>query len=324
MLSAQLKPTLGIYGPKFPERSGVAEYIQLTINYLSKWYDCTHVSNSCWQSPLKFDRVLYHLGNNKLHECAFSALRQRSGPILLHEFNNLDYYYSCWDTIELDEAKFVLGGLSDKFYFSFESLGDVETYFSKHLDKDLYSCDIGIEWLAIRDASTVLVHSKSVARFLMERYPLCSIQELPFPVEEIVATKCTRSLDLSRYELIFGCFGFIGEYKRIEKVLEAWEKWSNKPRGSLLLLVGQKQYELDIPVVDDIYHLGWIERREDFDELLRACDCGVQLRFPSLGETSASIVKFLAHNIPVITTELPHLEQIYGDVIAHYVKPDED
>src|SRR5260370_41275743 len=91
--------TIGVYGPQTPEKTGVAEYIETSLSSLTRLGRCTHVSNSVWSDPWSFDAVLYHLGNNQFHHCAFKALPLRSGPLILHEYNNIDYYLQTWRSL---------------------------------------------------------------------------------------------------------------------------------------------------------------------------------------------------------------------------------
>ena len=56
--------------------------------------------------------------------------------------------------------------------------------------------------------------------------------------------------------------------------------------------------------------------------MLLSIDCGIQLRFPSLGETSATISKLLAHQIPVIVSRIPFMSQLLQSKDVYSVSPD--
>lgn len=305
------KKTLGVYGPKYPDRSGVADYIERSLRYLKNVFECTHVSNHDWQDPSQFDLVLYHLGNNKMHHCAFEALRSRRGPILLHEYNNLDYYYSCWELITKSEKELILCNLGRIVSRSFNSLKDVFCYFDDFPALDRYSVDAGSEGIAIDAASTIIVHSEAIKDILLNRYPDKSFNVITQPVSEFCSVNI-RSIR-EQYGLgenfVFGTFGFIGQYKRIEKILESWCQWEQKPADVCLLVVGEPQY--DITFADDvsIKVTGYVSD-DHFNSLILACDCGVQLRHPSLGETSGVMCKLIAHNRPLITSAIAEVQDL--------------
>jgi glycosyltransferase involved in cell wall biosynthesis len=310
MMAVITKKTLGVYGPKYPDRTGVANYIKLSLPYLRQAFECTHVSNHDWIDPSQFDLVLYHLGNNRMHHCAFEALRRRPGPVLLHEYNNLDYYYSCWDLLPRHERVYILGAIGRVLNSNFSSYEELMRYFDKAPGIDRYSIDAGSEWIAIGSASGVILHSQAVKKILKNRYPSKQFNVLTQPVSQAhsVNIELIRTqYGLSGEEFIFGTFGFIGPYKRLEKIFQAWRQWEKMPTDVRLIVVGEAQYDIALPDDESVKVTGYVSD-DHFDSLIVACDCGIQLRYPCLGETSAAMCKLVAHNRPLITNALPEME----------------
>ncbi|MEO7194983.1 MAG: hypothetical protein ABIZ05_09190 [Pseudonocardiaceae bacterium] len=296
--------TLGVYGPGCPSSSGVARYIQASLPYLREHYDVTHVGEDTAWDPSSFDVVLYHLGNNVLHHSAFRALRRRPGPVLLHEYNNLNYYYEAWQRLDDDERAAVLAMLGRCLGGAFGHRDDLERHLAGHPHVDRYSLDSGIESLAVSAATRTLVHSPEAAAVLVGRYPRARVDVLPFPVGRIpegnpAAVRARLGIAPDTY--VFATFGFIGEYKRVEQILTAWQSWSDRPAEALLLLVGATQYDIQLPDEPCVRHTGYLAD-DDFDALVVAVDCGIQLRHPWLGETSGPTSMLLAHQRPLICT----------------------
>lgn len=312
------KPTLGVYGPKLPEKSGVAQYIADSLLYLQDYFDCCHISNRDYVAPTEFACVLYHLGNNVLHHCAFAALRERPGPVLLHEYNNLDYYYSCWELLPDEEKETLLRIIGQVLREKFTSREEIESYFTANPHVDRYSLNAGCEQIAMQQSSLTLVHSRYIATHLSQLYPQIKIKHIRLPVKQIIVDNSQQTrikFSFPQDYFVFGVFGFLGEYKRIEKVVEAWCTWDSRPSNAVLLFVGERQYDVHIPQIPSIIELGYVSD-SDFDSLLLSVDCSIQLRYPSLGETSGAISRLVAHGAKVIISDIPEMQdyRLYAKV----------
>ncbi|MBS2533292.1 hypothetical protein KGQ20_10955 [Catenulispora sp. NF23] len=306
MIDRADRPTLGIYGPRLPQKSGVSTYIERSLPYLAEAFTCVRARN---MPPESFENVLYHLGNNGTHHAAFRALRRRPGPIILHEYNNLDYYYQCWDLLDDNEQGLLLALVGRSLGIVLRDREELERHFARHPEVDRYCIDACCEQVAIDSATVTFVHSEYVAQFLQDRYPNAQIETLPFPVTRIgdAGEPGIRArLDLPPDAFLFGVFGFIGEYKRIEKIIEAWQRWPERPAPAVLILAGERQYELSVPAGQSIVETGYLSD-DDFDQLLVSVDCGIQLRFPTLGETSGPISALIAHRRPIILSDIPEM-----------------
>jgi glycosyltransferase involved in cell wall biosynthesis len=321
-MSKSSLPRLGIYGPRPPQKTGVARYVQESMPHLARSFVCTLLAEDDWRSPDEFDQVLYHIGNNVMHDGAFRALRKRSGPVILHEYNNLGYYYQVWNELPNNERRQLLDFLGDALGRSFPDRDELDRYFTAHQNTDRYSIDAGCERVVIESATVVFVHSDGVAEVLRARYPASCIEVLPFPVTEIKPARdiATRQLFGIRQDaFVFGVFGFIGKYKRIESILSAWEYWGEgRPSNAVLLLVGERQYDIKIPSSLLIRETGYVSD-DDFDALLLATDCGVQLRYPCLGETSGPACALIAHGRSVILSDIPEMHSLAGKGRITYV-----
>lgn len=307
MSHAPTRPSLGIYGPERGQRSGIAIYIQRSLACLEDGFACVRAGRD---DPHRFDVVLYHLGNNVFHHDAFRALRSRPGPVVLHEFNNLDYYYQCWPRLSGNEQQRILTLLGQALGHNFPDLNALEYHFSAHPELDRYSIDARCEQLVIEAATVTFVHSEHSAAVLRRRYPTARVEILPFPVTPIRQgqTSAVRvHLGLPLDAFVFGVFGFLGEYKRLEQIIDAWHRWPDRPDDVLLVFAGERQYLLRIPVdCHSIRTTGYLDN-DVFDALILSVDCGIQLRFPSLGETSGPISTLLAHRRPVILSDIPQM-----------------
>lgn len=321
------KKTLGIYGPAGEDRSGVVDYLDILEPKLSKFFSCIRVSNSNYHHPNAFDHVLYNIGNNLYHQCAFRALRIRSGPAIIHEFICIDYYLNDWKNLSAKERSFFLSGFSGIVKREFLSYEELIQYFQGTPSFDPYSADIRSESLFLKDVTCAVVHSEPVKAFLLKRYPQVKIVSVEFPVkknEEVKRSESRKLFNISEKTFVFGIFGYLGEYKRIEKILSAWDQFETKNKDTILLVVGEKQYDLEIPKSSQLIYCGYIDSNQIFDNLLLSIDCGVQLRYPSLGETSGVISKLVAHSIPVIVSQTYLMSDLQKNKCLSFVRPGEN
>ncbi|MFD6391182.1 hypothetical protein [Nocardia sp. NPDC060259] len=300
-----VRPTLGVWGPHPGQPSGVASYIASSLPVLERMWHPMHAEHGT--DPDQFDQVLYHLGNNDLHHDAFQALAQRPGPVLLHEINILNYYYQAWERLPEHRQRQVLALLSTALGTEIADGDALEAFWRANPGIDPYSIDARIETLVLDAATCVLVHHQRVAELLKCAHPRARIEVIPFPVTPITVT--TDPDVRSRYGIcpqtvVFGSFGYLGEYKRIEVLLAAWQAWAERPDDALLLLVGAAQYAVSIPADASIRHIDHPDAT-DFTELLLSVDCAVQLRGPWLGESSGPVSTLLAHHRSAILTDIP-------------------
>jgi glycosyltransferase involved in cell wall biosynthesis len=301
---------LGIYGPQAPLKTGVARYIQQSLIPLQDHFSCRHVADHEVISPYDFDHVLYHIGNNSMHHGAFRALRQRPGPVLLHEYNNLKYYQQAWHQLTDHERRQLLMLLSSALSWNTGALTKLEEFFKHYPEQDLGRIDAGCERLVIESATIVFVHSAGTARILRSRYPGSYIEVLPFPVSRIAPT-CRaigrRRLGIPDDTYLFGALGFISKRKRVESIISAWDRWKHRPSNVMLLFAGERLYNAAIPQSSQIHESGYTTDK-DFDDFLLAIDCGLQLRYPCLGETSGPGSALVAHYRPVILSDIPEMQ----------------
>lgn len=319
--------TLGVYGPKPVEQSAVASYIALSLPALSKYFDCVHVSRYDTVDPDHFDYVLYHLSANVNSRHSHAALRQRAGPVIVHEHNCLEFYYTIWDDLTEDYRKRIISLFSKKFGRFFKDLAEAQAFADETPGMDRYNVDIGVEAIFMEQATAAITHSPFIRDLLQVRYPQTHIEMVPlmaapFTSEQVVWAR--KRLGLHPDDLVFGMFGRIGEYKRAEQVIHAWQQWNDRPLNAKLLILGKRQYAIDIPVSNNMIYMDYVVDDGEFDAFLATADCAVQLRYPTLGETSGVVSKMIANNKRLIISDTPYTAhyQQYPNIIR--VRPDSD
>jgi glycosyltransferase involved in cell wall biosynthesis len=320
------RAVLAIYGPKAPQRSGVAAYIDTMISTLRERDKIVHIGNDNWVDPRGFPHVLYHVGASIFHDSVLQAMRLKPGPAIVHENNILSYYYETWQHLPHIQRQEFLTFVGDRLGRQIRGLADVLAHLDGQPHADRFSADLQIERLFIPFATRILVHSME----LEQRFQSLDV-DVPVHRIRLMSPKLTQAqrlagrarLKLTDDMFVFGAFGFIGQYKRIDKVLSAWRHWSNRPDNARLLIVGAKQYDITIPRLDGLNYFDFVESESEFLQYVASCDCGVQLRHPTLGETSSMVSTLLANSIPVIVSDTTATEEYAGIAGVERIKPDE-
>lgn len=179
---------------------------------------------------------------------------------------------------------------------------------------------------AIANAKTVIVHSEFAARWLRERWPALDIRVVPHPHPPPDPAEPER-LPARPFPLV-GCFGFVTRQKRVPELMRAMVRVRERLPGAHLLVVGESVGQSPdmmaegaglpaeaITVVD-------YPPPERFAALMAGVDIAVNLRHPTMGETSGTAVRFLGLGIPVIVTTGGWYDEIPDAAVAR-IAPDE-
>ena len=120
---------------------------------------------------------------------------------------------------------------------------------------------------------------------------------------------------------LIGCFGFLNMNKRIPQLLEAFASFRHTRPGARLLLVGGAGERFDID--RRLERLGLTEGVERIDyvpeermwSLMAACDVLVNLRYPTMGETSGSVIRALSLGKPLVVSEVGWFAELPDEVV---------
>jgi glycosyltransferase involved in cell wall biosynthesis len=165
-------------------------------------------------------------------------------------------------------------------------------------------------------AHGVIVHSRYVeqcARLAGYAGPLWRIPHPAWPVEHVPPA------DLQGDPLV-GCFGNLNMNKRIPQLLEAFATLRKRRPGARLLLVGASAERFDLDRrLERLGQTEAIQREEYVSEermwsLMEACDVLVNLRSPTMGETSGSVIRGLGLGKAMLVSDVGWFAELPDDV----------
>jgi glycosyltransferase involved in cell wall biosynthesis len=310
------------FSPLPPERTGIADYSALLLPALRRVVDVEVVRHGAKHGARGTDIALYHVGNNpEAHGWIVAALRRRRGIVVLHDFvlhhliagltlarGDANGYLDAMQRDSGTPGRLVAHGVID---------GLLPPIVDSRPD------EFPLVDTVLEHADGVIVHSRFVAERVRERRfrgALWRIRHPAWPEPQEV-----RPLVLPRpASFVVGCFGNLNPSKRGPQLLEAFAELRERHADALLVLAGgiSSEYDLELHAQehglrlgDSVLHLGYVEESEIWP-LLAACDVLVNLRWPTMGETSGSVIRALAAGRPVVVSDVGWFSELPDAAVA--------
>jgi glycosyltransferase involved in cell wall biosynthesis len=313
------------YSPLPPNRSGIADYSALLLPALGRRVDVISVGRRRRLGPRDVDVRVYHVGNNPdAHGWIVDALRRKPGVVVLHDF-----------VLHHLVAGLTVGrGDGHAYLDAMEREGGVVGRLLGHgvLDKRIPPLwesrpeDFHLAGEVLDLATGLIVHSHYVEERARAAGYAGPVWRIPHPAWEVPAVE---PAPLEGSPLI-GSFGNVNASKRIPQLLEAFARLRRERPDARLLLVGAVSPGFDLD--RRLQRLGLSDEgivREAYVEedrlwsLMAACDVCVNLRAPTMGETSGSVIRQLSLGKPVVVSDVGWFAEL-PDSVALKVPVDAD
>jgi glycosyltransferase involved in cell wall biosynthesis len=310
------------YSPLPPERSGIADYSALLIPALDEKIDITVVRRGMRKFERRADVGVYHIGNDpEAHGWIVEALKRHPGVIVLHDF--VLHHLVAGMSIGAGDVNLYLDAMQ-------RDAGVVGRLLAHGVVDGLVpplwetrATDFPLTREILTYATGVIAHSQFVERRVREygfRGPVWVIPHPAWPRPERLAP--TENLDGG--PPVIACVGNLTPSKRIPQLLEAFRRLAKEFPAARLLLVGPASPRFDLETLLDRADLRVGEQVQVFgyaDEatlwaLLERSDVCVNLRFPTMGETSGAAIRALVLGRPLVVTDVGWFSELPDEVAA--------
>lgn len=295
---------LGYFAPMPPVRSGVADYAARMAEGLAR---CGKIRINA-----AGDLNLCHIGNNHLHASIYRQALATPGVILLH-----DALLQHLILGSLDEAAYV-----DEFVYNYGAWSRdlaVTLWTSRaHAMSDPRFFRYPVLKRLVENSIAVLVHGEAARRTVLDHQPEAEVAVIPHlnledpantPDKGMRDRYRRQSLGLRSSDFLIGVYGHLRETKRIGSVLAALDVLRERGVPVRLLVSGSfasDDYERAIrPRLEqhEAVLLRGATAEEEFRLLIAAADVCVNLKYPSVGESSGIAVRAMALGVPVLLSE---------------------
>lgn len=343
VLTVGEKLKIAYFSPLSPQRSGVADYSEELLPSLAEHADIeifiddyrpsSHaiVSQFAIHNYREYEKLaqqgryhvnLYQMGNSVYHEYIYKMALQYPGVVVLHDviLHGLVHYMTvvrgnpsayvaemafCHGQAGREEALKAVSGV-----LPFEVYG-------RPLNKRVVNASLGI-----------IVHSDWAREQLLAydtNIPIAKINHgvrldrMPTAQDR---ARLRAELGLEDGHFVIASFGHIASPKRTDVALRAFARFRERHPEAVFILVGEVHPptpSFDIPRL--IKELG-LERYvqvtgyvdlETFMKYISITDLALNLRYPTAGETSGSLLRLLAMGIPVLVSNVNQFKEFPDD-----------
>jgi len=306
---------VAFYSPMPPARSGIADYAEALHAPLSLRADVT-VNPA---DPAAHDIALYQIGNNADHAEAYETALRHSGVVVLHEANlhhliaDITIKRRDWDAY-LREVEFDGGLAALEFARRVRALEVGPDYDGVSMLRRVLS-----------GARGLVAHSDYViaeARLAGFTGPAARIPHGAWIAADGPDRLAYRQrLGLDAATPLIGCFGHLKPYKRLAESLRAFQRVVKRQPSARMIMVGEPH--ADARLEDQIAALGLgahvrllgrADAIDDFNGYLAACDIILNLRYPTVGETSGTLLRALGLGKAVVVSDVGAFAEFPDDV----------
>ncbi len=336
---------LAYFSPLPPERSGIADYSAELLPYLAELarvtlfaahpeqvaaelqaifevrpisdYGSTH-----WQ----YDVALYHMGNSVYHEAMFPMLMRYPGITVLHD-HGLHHFMA---TRTIPRGDFA--GYAREMGYALGTEGVDLAYRIRQGQAEHPLYEVPLNERVLDRSLGLIVHSHFVERQIQNVRPNLPVTVVPAPIRtDFGPLRSRQELGCPEDVLLFASAGQVITIKQVTVALEAFARLrSDFPQARYVVVGDELKQDLDLQdwlrqrdMGDAVISTGYLTDTRDFVSWIAAADILVNLRYPTIGETSATALRGLAVGRPVIVSDHGWYAEL-PDAVCIKVAPNDD
>jgi glycosyltransferase involved in cell wall biosynthesis/SAM-dependent methyltransferase len=307
---------VAFFSPLPPARSGIADYSEALIESLRYLVDLEVISSASQPHDPAGDIALYQVGNNGFHGFVYEAALRHPGVVVMHESNlhhliaDLTIRRNDWEGY-LRECEYHGGAPARAYAERVRKLEVGPDYEGLPMTRRL-----------LESARGIVVHSHFMEAEMRAAGYAGPVAVIPhgawIPTADRNAWR--QKLGLDEITPLVGIFGYLKPYKRIAESLRAFRRLVRLAPNARMILVGEPHPEFPIePLIRtmglsaNVRVLGFAPI-EDFVGYLGACDIVLNLRHPTVGESSGTLLRSLGLGKAVMVSEIGSFAEFPEDV----------
>ena len=330
------------FSPLPPAQTGIAEYTKCVLPYLSryaevflwtdrqkwdsdlgKYADVRHyeLTNIPWFDINQADLNIYHIGNNpEFHYPIWRISQQCSGLVVLHDFRLQHFFSGIYRDQKRDRDTYVS---HMKGYYGVEGEQIAQKFWDGALTAESIIESYPLTNLALENAIGVVTHTKEAFNTL-EQENRWFVGYAPLPYINKCQVQTNNKVISTPYRIVI--FGYIGSNRCLEAFLKALSTFNEKEMFRLDVYgqlwnqeyIHHKIQELGLTNLVKIH--GFVKETK-LDFALENAHLAVNLRYPSMGEASASQLKIWSNALPSLVTQIDWYAEQPENTVA-FVRPE--
>ena len=328
---------LAYFSPLAPTRSGIADYSATLLPALAAEAEITTfvapdappavgllpniasrpAGDFC---PIDFDIPLYQMGNSVHHTYLYRQLLQDPGITVLHE----PFLHHFIAHITAGQGDF--GAYVREMGYAHGTAGTAlaRAIGAGQVEHPLHTLPL-VE--RVVDSSLgVIVHSHYARQIVEQSRPGAPIAVIPQPMALRQADPADRAqLNIPPDALLVATAGQATPEKQIPTALHAFAHLRRRRPEAHLLIIGEVPswyQEIDetirqLGLETAVHQTGYLPDLNDFECWIAAADICISLRAPTLGETSAGLLRIMALGKPALVCDTGWYAELPPDVCRH-------
>jgi len=308
---------VALFSPLPPSPSGIADYSQALLAPLGRLADLTVFAEGAGEfHPRDFDLALYQIGNNPCHGFVYEMALRHPGVVVMHESNlhhllaDITIRRGDWDAY-LREAEYH-GGAAALAHARRVKAGEVGPDYE----------GLAMTRRLLESARGIIVHSEFMRREMRAAGFAGPVARIPHGawIPDVDRMAYRERLGVNEDTPLIGVFGNLKPYKRIAESLRAFRRLVEVEPRAKMILAGERHP--DLPLDSLIRALGLSPHVralgftpiEDFAGYIAASDIVLNLRYPTVGETSGSLLRALGLGRAVLVSDVGAFAELPDDV----------
>ncbi len=301
-------------------KSGISDYSSELLPHLAQHVDITlfsadphkidntitqqfpiqpiaHYPEKRWQ----YDLPLYQMGNSAHHETIYQMFLRYPGLVTLHDYSL--YHFVTHRTAGNNH----FAGYIRELGYELGPQGIEHARQAKTGEQipSLHTIPFNRRLLDL--SQSIIVHSHYAQNLILAQKSDTTVTVIPQHITATVEESRRHQLPWPSNAIIFASVGQVTTGKQIEFALRAFKKIRQANPNAYYLIIGEEMSDVDLSSIiqslnlsDSVLHIGYIADKQEFIDWIYTADVVINLRYPTVGETSATALRALAAGRPLI------------------------
>lgn len=260
-----------------------------------------------------YDAVIYQMGNGPAHAYMYDRALRTPGLVVLHDV--VLHHLQLWMAVNRGRRREYAAQLARLYGPEGQALA--RAVLRGQTPPALF--DYPLVEPVLETARVVIVHNAASVERVRQLRPGTDVRLAPMgvPLPALPPRQAARArLGVPPDAFLVLSHGHVTPYKRLDVALRAFHRLSRARPDARFLIAGGESPNLGLDrqigylgLAGRVERLGFVPP-ETVADLLAAADCCVNLRYPSAGETSASLLRIMAAGLPVIVSDAASFREL--------------
>lgn len=333
-----IKEKIAIATPWPNQKTGIANYMYKLIPYLSEIYDVDifvdnrkkndYVSNEYGglydieeleTLHNNYKEIIYEIGNNILHKKIYEYSLKYRGIAEIHDYILHPFFYHTY-FLQNKAAEY-----RDALELGYGEKGLQHYNNVKNRIENPNETEFPMSHTVCSSSKMTIFHNHWSKNQVNSDYtfviPLACFDKEFFvdDIKKTLSDNLSRKIGRKDNEVIIGCFGFVNTNKRPEKIFDAIKGLIKKDYNIKLIFFGKANDENIYHMIkskklqDNVFITGYLEKGE-YEAGLEICDVVINLRYPSMGESSATLCEAFKYGKPVLVSNINQYREFPDEI----------